>query len=140
MDAQANDNPGATTGKLTGRFALDFGTSNTILAVWDETRQQAASLHIPDFGHVYQQNGEPISVIPSLMHYAGDGRRWIGEQVITRGLYQSNQTLRWMKRYILNRSPIQVRAGEPDGQPRPGRARFSLQHPALRHPGTQLAR
>jgi molecular chaperone DnaK (HSP70) len=96
---------------MAGRFALDFGTSNTILAAWDETRQQATSLHIPELGHLYQQGDATISVIPSLVHYTEDGRRWIGEQVITRDLYQSNQTMRWMKRYILNRSPIQVRSG-----------------------------
>ena len=93
---------------MTGRLAVDFGTSNTVLAVWDETRKEGIPLHIPDFARLYEQGGEQISVIPSLVHYATDGKRWIGNQVLQRSLYQSDRTFRWMKRYISHRSQIKV--------------------------------
>ena len=102
---------------MTGRLALDFGTSNSVVAVWDERRQEGVPLHIPEYSRFIEQNSEQIPVIPSLIHYAaGEGaangnlaseQRWIGNQVLERGLYQAPGTFRWMKRYILNRSPLQ---------------------------------
>src|SRR5512134_1444691 len=102
---------------MAGRLALDFGTSNSVVAVWDERRQEGVPLHIPEYGRFIEQNGEQISVIPSLIHYAAgegaatanpaDEQHWIGNQVLERGLYQASGTFRWMKRYILNRSPLQ---------------------------------
>jgi molecular chaperone DnaK (HSP70) len=97
---------------MPGRLAVDFGTSNSVIAVWDETLQQGSTLHIPDYGRILQQEHEQISVIPSLIHYADDGRRWIGNQVVQRGLVEHRHTWRWMKRYILNRSPIQRITGQ----------------------------
>ena len=94
---------------MPGRLAVDFGTSNTVVALWDETRQLGVPLHIPAFGMIQQQGGEDISLIPSLIHYADENRTLIGSQVIERGLRQSPRTLRWMKRYISNRSPNKIR-------------------------------
>ncbi|RPJ46287.1 MAG: Hsp70 family protein, partial [Chloroflexi bacterium] len=94
---------------MPGRLAVDFGTSNTVVALWDETLQQGVPLHIPEFGMIHQQGGETISLIPSLIHYAPDNRTWIGSQVIQRGLRQSPRTFRWMKRYISHRSPNKIR-------------------------------
>jgi molecular chaperone DnaK len=98
---------------MPGRLAVDFGTSNTVVAVWDEARQEGVLLHVPDYGRLYQQGDEQISVIPSVIHYAPDRRRWIGNQVFRHNLYHSPRTFRWMKRYISNRSPIKMRL---DGQ------------------------
>src|SRR5512142_2442145 len=94
---------------MPGRLAVDFGTSNTVVALWDETLQQGVPLHIPEFGMIEQQGDETISLIPSLIHYAPENRTWIGNQVIQRGLQQSPRTFRWMKRYISHRSPNKVR-------------------------------
>ncbi len=98
---------------MTGRLAIDFGTSNTVLAVWDPERKEGTPLHLPEFGRVALQGGLEVSVVPSLIHYAKDGRRWIGNQVLERGLYHSRRTFRWMKRYISHRSPIRI---DLDGQ------------------------
>ncbi len=98
---------------MTGRLAIDFGTSNTVLAVWDPQRKEGVPLHLPEFGRATVQGGEEISVVPSLIHYAKDGRRWIGNQVLERNLYHSRRTFRWMKRYISHRSPIRINL---DGQ------------------------
>lgn len=94
---------------MPGRLAVDFGTSNTVVAVWDEARQEGVPLHMPDYGHLYQQEGEQVSVVPSLIHYAEDKRQWLGNQVLQQNLYHSPRTFRWMKRYIANRSPMKVR-------------------------------
>jgi molecular chaperone DnaK len=93
---------------MSGRVAVDFGTSNTVIAVWDPIRKEGLPLHIPEYGRILFQGQEQISVVPSLIHYAQDRRRWIGEQVTARGLYHSRRTFRWMKRYISQRSPLRV--------------------------------
>ena len=96
---------------MPGRLAIDFGTSNTVVALWDEARREGVPQHIPDYGQVHERpGGEPISVVPSLIHYAPDGRRWIGSQVTARGLQESERTFRWMKRYIAVRSPARPAA------------------------------
>jgi molecular chaperone DnaK len=98
---------------MSGRLAIDFGTSNTVIACWDETTQEAHSIHIPEFGQLLKQGTEEISIIPSVIYFAEDKRRWIGNQVIERNLYTSKRTFRWMKRYINNRSPVKIKI---DGQ------------------------
>ncbi len=93
---------------MSGRLAVDFGTSNTVLTLWNEQDQKAESLHVPEYGKTSLQGDEQISVIPSLIHYAAENRRWIGNQVISRGLYNSRRTFRWMKQYISHRSPLKI--------------------------------
>lgn len=86
-------------------LGLDFGTSNTLIALSDDQ----INLTLPEFSRVFTQGDQNIEMIPSLIHYAADGRRWIGNQVLDKGLYGSNRTFRWMKRYIGQRSPIKLK-------------------------------
>jgi molecular chaperone DnaK len=97
---------------MSGRLGIDFGTSNTVLALWDPATRQGSPLHIPDYGYAWEQNGETASIIPSLIHYAQDGRIWIGSQVRQQQVENSPRTFRWMKRYINQRSPYRLRLEE----------------------------
>ena len=111
---------------MSGRVGIDFGTSNPVVASWDETRREGVPLHVPDLGtlvHALPPSlalsqhpfpPPPISVIPSVIHYASDGRRWLGEQVRQQNLSYSERTFSLMKRYIANRSPVSRRL---DGRP-----------------------
>ena len=94
---------------MSGRLAIDFGTSNTLAAIWDPIHKEGIPVEIPDYSIPVRQGSTQIPVIPSLIHYTPDNRQWIGNQVIQHGLKQSNQTFRWMKRYITQRSPYKVR-------------------------------
>ena len=98
---------------MSGRLAIDFGTSNTVLATWDAQKGEGVPLHIPDYGRRSLQGSEEVTVVPSLIHYDTDNRRWVGNQVVEKGLNNSRRTFRWMKQYISNRSPIKIRI---DGQ------------------------
>jgi molecular chaperone DnaK len=93
---------------MAGRLGIDFGTSNTVLALWDDNQKQGLSLHISEYGQLSKQGDQSVSLIPSLIHYTDDGRIWIGQQVFERELQESPRTLRWMKRYISNRSPMKI--------------------------------
>ncbi|MDW8106878.1 MAG: Hsp70 family protein [Armatimonadota bacterium] len=88
---------------MTGKIGLDFGTSNTVVAVWNGFEGEA--YHMPDYGRFYtpDPNHPPTPSIPSLIHYDAQ-RQWIGNQVLQQNLYESPRTFRWMKRYIAQRS------------------------------------
>lgn len=109
---------------MSGRLAVDFGTSNTVVALWDETAREGKPVFIPDFGKLYRQNESQIAVIPSLINYTADGRRWIGNQVLEHNLYQSERTFRWMKRYISNRTALRYRLDGRELTPQAAGAEF----------------
>ncbi|MFN9175521.1 MAG: Hsp70 family protein [Synechocystis sp.] len=97
---------------MPGKLAIDFGTSNTVLARWDQATETGIPFHIPDYGHQLNPGQDPVSVIPSLIHYTNDKRQWIGHQVLANSLQKSDRTFRWMKRYIGSRNGIKRRFGD----------------------------
>jgi molecular chaperone DnaK (HSP70) len=98
---------------------VDFGTSNTVVALWDAEAGEGRSLFLPEVGQeVIGPDGQPVAVVPSLIHYAAEGRRWLGEQVRRRELGESPATFRWMKRYVSRRSPVRRRVGGQEVSPR----------------------
>ena len=90
---------------MAGRLGIDFGTSNTVVAVWDAARNEAASLALPQLVRPWEFGGVFTPVVPSLINYQPDGSIWIGDQIFARNLLDSPTTFRWMKRYISARSP-----------------------------------
>ena len=89
---------------MASKAAVDFGNSNTVLAVWNGQEQEARILTVPGF------SAEGSFLIPSLIAYEPDGRFFIGDQVFTKASADS-RLFRWMKRYISLRSPYSLRAG-----------------------------
>jgi molecular chaperone DnaK (HSP70) len=81
--------------------------------VWDEARDEGVPVAIAGYSRPVRAPAEAdLPLVPSLIHYAPDGRRWVGEQVVRHHAYDSPHTFRWMKRYIARRSPVRVRVGE----------------------------
>jgi len=97
---------------VAGRLGIDFGTSNTVLAVWDPALGEARTLDLPELTRPFDFQGESVPVVPSLISYQPDGSIWIGAQVLERELDESEATFRWMKRYISARSPRRRRIGD----------------------------
>ncbi|MDW7682311.1 MAG: Hsp70 family protein, partial [bacterium] len=92
---------------MANRFAIDFGTSNTRAAIWDDAAQQAMPLVIPDISLLAEQtdasgNSVSASYVPSLIHY-DDQKIWIGSQVREQGKLESPATFRRIKHYISNK-------------------------------------
>ncbi|MEB3324741.1 MAG: Hsp70 family protein [Cyanobacteriota bacterium] len=83
-----------------GRLAVDFGTSNTVLALWDPTVRQARCYAPAAYRSLYPQAQGTTPVVPSLIHYGDDERQWLGQQVVQRNLLRHPHTLRWLKRSI----------------------------------------
>ncbi len=90
---------------MSGRIGIDFGTSNSVVAVFDGRTGEAQSFPIPDLGVNKRIGSDDMHIVPSLIHY-GDNATWIGAQVLDRNLYDHASTFRWMKRYIAHRSDI----------------------------------
>ena len=83
------------------KLAIDFGTTNSVVARWDETAQHGQSLELPGLSAA---SGSGISLIPSLL-YVRDGRNddvLIGQQVRELGLEREpgNRLFRNFKRSI----------------------------------------
>lgn len=94
---------------MAGRLAVDFGTSNTVVAVWDQAAGEGRPLAVPDYAHQFADGGGEVPVVASVIHYAAEGRLLVGEQVRRADVVNAPGTFRWMKRYIVHRSPARVR-------------------------------
>src|SRR5262249_55191631 len=92
-------------------LGIDFGTSNTVVARWDDAGQEGVPLPIPGYSREATGNEATGARNSALIHYAVYGRLWIGAQVLAERLYDSPGTFRWMKRYISRRSPAVVNIG-----------------------------
>ncbi len=86
-------------------IAVDFGTSNTLVARLDADSGDVQSLALPGISRAvrYRMRSEDdvrtIHLIPTLIHYQGE-RTLIGGQVVAGDLVEHPQTFRWMKRSI----------------------------------------
>lgn len=84
---------------------VDFGTGNTVLAVFNETLGRAETVAIPGVTTEMTYRVAPdapeqvVQVIPSLIHFS-ETEILIGDQVLSRGLAEHKHTFRWMKRAI----------------------------------------
>jgi molecular chaperone DnaK (HSP70) len=85
--------------------AVDFGTSNTVLARFNETTGRAETIQIPGITSEMRYRLAPggpehaVWLVPSMIHYS-DTEVLIGDQVLSRGLAEHPSTIRWMKRAV----------------------------------------
>ena len=96
-------------------IAIDFGTSNTVVARWNQVLQQPETLKLPGLSAISAQN-PPL--IPSLLYVedAAANKVILGQQVRDRGLYlsQDSRFFRNFKRGI--GTSVQGFVPELDGQ------------------------
>ncbi|MGA1622254.1 MAG: Hsp70 family protein, partial [Synechocystis sp.] len=65
-------------------YAIDFGTTNTVIARWNGATQQGDVVELPPFSQIVSQN-PPL--IPSLLYVeqADQGKLLLGKQVLDQG-------------------------------------------------------
>ena len=91
------------------RVGVDFGTGNTVIAVFNQNLGRAQTLEMPGITTAMRYRlaaGGPeqmVHVVPSLIHYS-ESETLIGDQVLSRGLAEHKDTFRWMKRSIALRN------------------------------------
>ncbi|MDX1995703.1 MAG: Hsp70 family protein [bacterium] len=85
------------------KLAIDFGTTNSVIARWNTAQEDAEIVSIPE---VSLRDGELPSVVPSLIyiHDAAAGSVTIGQQVRNKGLdsMRDNRLFRNFKRGIVS--------------------------------------
>lgn len=92
---------------MTGRLSIDFGTSNTVVALWNAERQDADSLALGTLSTVEMHAGREMRIVPSQIKYVAPDRVLAGQQVIEAGIPRSDRHLfYWMKTYIGARRPL----------------------------------
>lgn len=77
---------------MTGKLAIDFGTCYTAVCAWDDATADVRSLLLPDYSRIYEHDTVEMPVIPSLIHYDGDGHPLVGRQVLDNNLEASSGT------------------------------------------------
>jgi len=81
-------------------IAIDFGTSNTLVGVFDETTEK---IEVLDFKDISRSYGE-FSVIPSMITYTEKGKILIGEEA--RKNFDEIRTFSRMKMYFSKFLPL----------------------------------
>lgn len=99
------------------KMAVDFGTSNTVAAFWNEDAGDVELLRVPDvtLDFRFRNNGivENIPYVPSLIHYESLEKSFVGYQVIERKLENSPGAFRWIKPFV--QKGLQLRRPAGDG-------------------------
>ena len=98
---------------MPGRLALDFGTSNTVAALWDAAAGDGHTLPLANLTRLMRDpQGREFHAVPSLMHYFGATGVWVGQQVIEKQLQAATPgTFRWMKTYVGNQMKLPRQVG-----------------------------
>ena len=90
------------------RMAVDFGTSNTIVAFWNNESKDVDLHSVQDVTRPFRFHMDgretEIPCIPSLIYYRNAETNFIGQQVMGHMLGGSRGSFRLMKSYIQKRS------------------------------------
>lgn len=85
---------------MAGRLAVDFGTCNTVVALWDPEAGQGQTPALAELALAGSWQGRDFHQVPSLIHYQGSRVR-VGRQVLfPEDLRAAPATFCWMKHYL----------------------------------------
>jgi molecular chaperone DnaK (HSP70) len=94
------------------RLGVDFGIGTTVIAA----RGPGLECHTLAFSGISREfpasvGDVPVHLIPSLIEYRDGIAMRTGDEVLRGGAAGSPATARWLRRYLCERSPVQVPAG-----------------------------
>jgi molecular chaperone DnaK (HSP70) len=73
---------------MPGRLGVDFGTSNTVISLWDTVKQDSRTLQLGNYSRTQEATDGSVFTIPSLIHYAEDGNFLYGEEVLQKNVLE----------------------------------------------------
>lgn len=124
------------------RVAVDFGTSNTVIARTDEATGQTRTVEIPGITRALRYrldaDGEDrvIHLVPSVIHYSRT-EILVGQQVVDRGLAADRGTVQWIKRRIS--MGVKKRTRTPRGHVAPDEAGRDFLRLVLTYAGDEVS-
>lgn len=95
------------------RLGVDFGVSATVIAASSPGRD-SCTLEFPGISRTFPAapNKTPVHTVPSFIEYRDGKVIHLGNEVLCGGAADAPATARWLRRYICERSPVQVPAGD----------------------------
>jgi molecular chaperone DnaK (HSP70) len=98
------------------RLGIDFGMSTTVIAACAKDRD-CCTLEYPGISQEFasEQGNPPVHAIPTLVEYQDGKAVWLGSEVLRGGSAAGPSTARWLRRYLCDRSPVQIPAGDGRG-------------------------
>jgi molecular chaperone DnaK (HSP70) len=95
------------------RLGVDFGTGTLVIGISGQDGSGYSTLAFPGWSQEQPGTGAggPVHTVPVLIHYDQDGGRTIGGDVVRAGNADHPQTARWIRKYLLEESPVRIPVG-----------------------------
>ena len=119
------------------RLGVDFGTGTLVIGITGQDGKGYRTLEFPGWSREMPGTGAggPVHAVPVLVHYDEEGNRTIGNEVVRAGDSDHPRTARWIRKYLLEESPVRIpAAGSPYHVPRCGNG-FPHRRPYPRNTG-----
>ncbi|MFZ1957611.1 MAG: hypothetical protein WAU46_00815 [Methanoregula sp.] len=95
------------------RLGVDFGTGTLVIGITGQDGKGYRTLEFPGWSREMPGTGAggPVHAVPVLVHYDEEGNRTIGNEVVRAGDSDHPRTARWIRKYLLEESPVRIPAG-----------------------------
>ena len=102
-------NTGEHFGNGDVRIGIDFGAGTTVIAI-NGPGGRCTTMAFPGISREVPGD-EPVHIVPSLIQYDNGSAARFGDGVVRAGAGEDPGTARWIRRYLVERSPVQIAAG-----------------------------
>jgi molecular chaperone DnaK (HSP70) len=95
------------------RLSVDFGAGILVVGISQQDGCGYRTMEFPGWSQEMPGTGAdgPVHGIPVLIHYDQDGSRTIGDEVERACCSDHPSTARWIRKYLLEGSPVRIQAG-----------------------------
>ncbi|HVP96220.1 hypothetical protein [Methanoregula sp.] len=92
------------------RLGVDFGAGSLVIARGVRGGSGCHTLGFPGWSQEMTRPaaGEPVHSVPVLVHYDEGGGRILGDEVVRAGKCGHPATARWIRKYLLEESPVRI--------------------------------
>ncbi len=95
------------------RLGIDFGTGTLVIGIAGQDGGGFRTLAFPGWSQEMPGTGAGglVHTVPVLIHYDQDGNWTIGDEVMRAGDSNHLKTARWIRKYLLEESPVRIPTG-----------------------------